>query len=344
MKAIQYRHTGDSSVLEFATVPDPTPADADVVIKVAACALNRLDIVQRAGYYQMPGFRYPHIPGMDVAGTVVQVGDAVTTVKVGDRVVIDPSLSGVSANSKFAGKGELFGELAVIGATEDGGYAELCVAPASHVYALPDGMEFAHAVQFPTCWLTASHALFEVGKLRAGETVLIHAAGSGVSVAGIQLAKNAGGVVFATAGTDEKCQRARALGADHVLNNRTGDVAGWVREVTAGVGVNMVFDHVGTALFGASLFALGIKGRLVSCGNSSGDTATIPSLGYLFHSGIAIIGSDPYRPEEFAPTWKTFCDGKFPTLVDSEFPLADAAAAQDKLERNDVFGKIILRP
>ena len=174
--------------------------------------------------------------------------------------------------------------------------------------------------------------------------MLIHAAGSGVSVAGIQLAKNAGAVVLATAGTDEKCARARALGADHVLNNRTGDVAGWAREVTGGVGVNMVFDHVGTALFGASLFALGIKGRLISCGNSSGDTAAIPSLGYLFHSGISIIGSDPYRPAEFAPAWKRFCDGEFPTLVDSEFPLADAAAAQDKLERNDVFGKIILRP
>ena len=106
----------------------------------------------------------------------------------------------------------------------------------------------------------------------------------------------------------------------------------------------MVFDHVGTALFGPSLFALGIKGRLISCGNSSGDSATIPSLGYVFHSGISIIGSDAYRPDEFGPAWKVFCEGNFPTLVDSEFALADAAAAQDKMERNDVFGKIILRP
>ena len=344
MKAVHYHRTGDSSVLQYVTVADPTPAPADVVIEVAACALNRLDIVQRAGYYQMPGFHYPHIPGMDVAGTVVQVGSDVTTVNVGDRVVIDPSLSGVPAGSNFSGKGDLFGELAVIGATEDGGYAELCVAPASHVYLLPDTMEFAHAAQFPTCWLTAAHALFEVGKLRMGETVLIHAAGSGVSVAGVQLARRAGATVLATAGTDEKCERARELGADHVLNNRTGDVARWAREVTAGDGVNMVFDHVGTALFGASLFALGIKGRLVSCGNSSGDSATIPSLGYLFHSGISIIGSDPYHPEEFGPVWKTFCEGNFPVLIDSEFALADAAAAQDKMERNDVFGKIILRP
>jgi NADPH:quinone reductase-like Zn-dependent oxidoreductase len=281
---------------------------------------------------------------MDVAGVVVEVGDLVKSVTVGDRVVIDPSLAGAPEGSKFAGKGDLFGELGVIGATEDGGYAQLCAAPASHVYRIPNAMDFAHAAQFPTCWLTAAHALFEVGKLRAGETVLIHAAGSGVSVAGIQLAKKAGAIVFATAGTDEKCERARQIGADHVLNNRSGDVAGWAREVTAGAGVNMVFDHVGTALFGASLFALGVKGRLVACGNSSGDSATIPSLGYLFHSGISIIGSDPYRPAEFGPAWKKFCDGNFPTLIDSEFALADAAAAQDKMESNDVFGKIILRP
>jgi NADPH:quinone reductase-like Zn-dependent oxidoreductase len=209
---------------------------------------------------------------------------------------------------------------------------------------MPDDMDFDHAAEFPTCWLTASHALFEVGGLAAGESVLIHAAGSGVSVAGIQMAKQAGATVFATAGTDAKCARALTIGADHVLNNRTGDVAGWVRGNTAGAGVNMVFDHVGTALFGPSLFALGIKGRMVVCGNSSGDAATIPSLGYLFHSGISIIGSDPYQPDEFGRVWKTYCESGFPTLVDSEFALADAAAAQNKLESNDVFGKILIHP
>ena len=344
MKAVRYHCAGGSEVLEYCTVPDPSPGRLDVLVRVEACALNRLDIVQREGWYQMPGFRYPHIPGMDVAGTVVEIGSAVASVAVGDRVVIDPSLSGVPEGSNFAGKGDLFGELAVIGATEDGGYAELCAAPASHIHHVPDGMPIEHAAQFPTCWLTASHALFEVGHLQAGETVLIHAAGAGVSVAGIHLAKRAGAIVLATAGTDAKCERALGIGADHVLNNRTGDVAGWARGITGGAGVNLVFDHVGTALFGASLFALGVKGRLVACGNSSGDHATIPSLGYVFHSGISIIGSDPYRPDEFAPAWKAFCEGDFPTLVDSEFALADAAAAQDKLARNDVFGKIVLRP
>jgi len=344
MKAMLYHEAGGPEVLQYVDAPDPEPGAGDVIVRVDACALNRLDLVQRNGWFQMPGFQYPHIAGMDVAGTIASVGDAVANVSVGDRVVVDPSLAGVADNSKLAGMGDLFGDLGIIGGTVDGGYAELCLAPASHVHIVPDHVSLADAATFPTAYLTAAHALFEVAELKAGETVMIHAAGSGVSVAGIQLAKNAGATVFATAGTDEKCERALELGADHVLNNRTGDVAGWARGITQGAGVNVVFDHVGTALFGPSLFALGVHGRLVNCGNSSGDEATIPSLGYLFHSGIKILGSDPYRPDEMAGVWKTFCDGNFEVVIDSEFALQDAAEAQDKMLASDFFGKIVLRP
>ena len=156
--------------------------------------------------------------------------------------------------------------------------------------------------------------------------------------------KNADAIVLATAGTDEKCERALDLGADHVLNNRTGDVVGWARGLTEGRGVDMVFDHVGTALFGPSLFAIGLKGRLVNCGNSSGDEATIPSLGYFYHSGISIIGSDPYGPDEMAPLWESFCGGDFEPVIDSEFALEDAAVAQQKMLESDFFGKILLKP
>lgn len=344
MKAMFYNEAGGPEVLQYSDVADPEPGAGDVVVDVEATSLNRLDVVQRNGWFQMPGFVYPHIAGMDVAGTVSAVGDNVTGVAVGDRVVVDPSLAGVSDDSKLAGRGDLYGDLGIIGGTVDGGYAEKCLVPATHVYKVPDEMELAAAATFPTCYLTAAHALFDIGELTAGETVMIHAAGSGLSTAGIQLAKNAGATVLATAGTDEKCERALALGADHVLNNRTGDVAGFAREVTQGAGVNMVFDHVGTALFGASLFGLGVRGRLVNCGNSSGDDATIPSLGYLFHSGIKIMGSDPYRPEEFGPVWDTFCSGDFEVVIDSEFALEDAAEAQNKMLASDFFGKIVLRP
>jgi len=344
MKAVTYSQHGGTDVLDHVDVPDPEPGPADVVVRVEASSLNRLDVVQRHGWYTLPGFELPHIAGMDVAGTVIEIGTAVTDVAIGDRVVVDPSLAGVAPESKLAGMGDLHGDLGVIGATVAGGYAERCLAPASHVFAVPDGMPIEHAATFPTCFLTASHALFAVAGLTAGETVLIHAAGSGVSVAAIQLAVDAGATVLATAGSTDKLERAQALGAHHVLNNRTGDVTAWAREVTDGRGIDVVFDHVGTALFAPSILSLAIGGRLVCCGNTSGDEAIIPSLGFLFHSGAKILGSDAYRPEEFGPTWERFCSAGFADMIDTQFALADAAAAQARLEAGDVFGKIVLRP
>jgi NADPH:quinone reductase-like Zn-dependent oxidoreductase len=346
MKAVQYDHHGSSEVLRFADVADPEPGPADVVVDVAATALNRLDLVQRNGWFTLPGYTLPHIAGMDVAGTVAAVGEEAAAAgwSEGDRVVVDPSLAGVRESSKLAGMGDLHGTLGIIGATVDGGYAERCLAPASHLYRVPDDMDLAHAATFPTCYLTAGHALFDVAELQPGETVLIHAAGSGVSVAAIQLATDVGCTVLATAGSEGKLERARDLGATYVCNNRTDDVAAWAREVTDGRGVDLVFDHVGAALFAPSIFALAIGGRLVSCGNTSGDEAVIPSLGFVYHSRIRILGSDAYRPDEFGPLWDRFCERRYPQVIDAEFPLADAAEAQDRLENNDVFGKVVLRP
>jgi NADPH:quinone reductase-like Zn-dependent oxidoreductase len=331
-------------VLRYVDVPDPSPGPLDVIVRVGATSLNRLDVVQRNGWYQMPGFTYPHIAGMDVAGEIVAVGDAVTNVEVGQRVVVDPSLAGVPEGSKLAGMGDLYGELGVIGATVDGGYAEYCLAPSTHVYPVPDSMSIERAAIFPTMYLTAAHALFDVGGLHAGETVMIHAAGSGVSIAAIQLARHAGATVIATAGSEDKCERALGLGASAGANNRTTDVTGFAMGATAGRGVDMVFDHVGPALFAPSLFSLRPRGRLVTCGNTTGDQATIGSLGHLFHMGIQVRGSDPYRPEEFGPLWTTYCEAGFDPVIDSEYPLADAAEAQEKLLRSDFFGKIVLRP
>lgn len=344
MKALLYRRPGGPEVLEYTDVADPTPGSRDVIVRVAAAALNHLDVVQRNGWYQMPGFTLPHIAGMDVAGTVVAVGSEVSRVVVGERVVVDPSLSEVPEGSLLAGMGDLYGALGVIGATVAGGYAELCLAPDTHVHVVPEHVSWHSAAAFPSAWLTAHHAVMERGRLLAGETIMIHAAGSGVSTAAIQIAKRQGATVLATAGSADKCQRALSLGADYVANNREVDVTGWAREITAGAGVDMVFDHVGPALFAASLFALKPRGRLVSCGNTTGDSATIASLGHLFHMGISIIGSDPYRYSEFGEVWKQFTEGEFHTPIDSVFALADGAAAQDKLLRSDFFGKIVLEP
>lgn len=344
MKALLYERPGGPEVMHYLDVAEPVPGACDVVVEVAATSLNHLDVVQRNGWFTMPGYSLPHIAGMDVVGTVVEVGSEVDGVAVGDRVVVDPSLAEVHEGSKLAGMGDLYGELGIIGGTVAGGYAEQCLVPATHVHAIPDTMSWRHAVCFPTAWMTAWHALFTVGRLVAGETMMVHAAGSGVSMAAIQLAKQAGVTVLATAGSDEKCSKALTLGADHVLNNRTGDVTSWAREVTQGEGVDLVFDHVGPALWAQSMFSLKVRGRLVSCGNTSGDVATIPSLGAMFHMGIQILGSDPYRYDEFGPAWDVYSTSGFCSAVDSVFPLAAGAEAHRKMECSDFFGKIVLEP
>ena len=344
MKAMLFRQPGGPEVLEYTDVDDPDAGPNDVVIDVAATALNHLDVVQRNGWFTMPGMTLPHIAGMDVVGVITEVGSNVSRVRVGDRVVVDPSLSEVPSGSRLAGMGDLYGELGVIGATVAGGYAQRCLAPETHVHLVPDPMSWHQAVCFPSAWVTAWHALFDIGGLNAGETLLVHAAGSGVSTAAIQLALHAGATVLATAGSELKCDRALALGAHHVFNNRTGDVAAWAREVTSGVGVDMVLDHVGPALWSASTFSLRPRGRLVTCGNTTGDQATIDSLGYLFHMGIQIRGSDPYRYSEFADAWSVYTSNEFHSPVDSVFALEDAAQAQDKMMRSDFFGKILLEP
>jgi NADPH:quinone reductase-like Zn-dependent oxidoreductase len=264
MRALLYEHQGGPDVLELRHVADPEPGPMDVVIDVAATALNHLDVVQRNGWFTLPGFTLPHIAGMDVAGTVSAVGADVERVGIGARVVVDPSLAGAPEGSRLAGMGEYYGQLGVIGGTVAGGYAERCLVPATHVHEMPAELSWHAAAAFPTAFLTAHHALFESGHLAFGETVMIHAAGSGVSTAAIQLARHAGATVLATAGTDEKCVRAVALGAQHVVNNRQVDVATWAREVTDGAGVDMVLDHVGPALWEPSLLALKPRGRLVT--------------------------------------------------------------------------------
>jgi NADPH:quinone reductase-like Zn-dependent oxidoreductase len=344
MKALLYERPGGPDVLEFRDVEDPRPGPLDVVVEVAATALNHLDVVQRNGWYTLPGFTLPHISGMDVAGSVAAIGSEVDGWAGGDRVVLDPSLAEVPDGSRLSGMGDYYGVLGVIGGTVAGGYAERCLVPSTHLHRVPDSVTWHAAAAFPTAFLTAHHALFERGHLAFGETVLIHAAGSGVSTAAIQLARHAGATVLATAGSEEKCVRALAIGAHHVANNRSQDIAAWAWDVTDGAGVDMVLDHVGPALWEASLFALKPRGRLVNCGNTSGDTVTIPSLGHLFHMGISIIGSDPYRHDEFAVAWQQFLAGGFASEIDSVFALADGASAQEKLARGDVFGKILLEP
>ncbi len=342
MKAVNYDEHGSVEVLEYRDVADPEPGPVDVVVGVEACALNRLDLVQRAGYYTLPGYTLPHTAGMDVAGTVIEVGADVTDVAIGDRVVVDPSLAGVDDRSKLAGMGDLYGELGVIGGTVAGGYAELCLVPASHVYPVPDDVPIEHAATFPTCFLTASHALFPVGELAEGETVLIHAAGVGCRSRRSNSPWRPVRRCSQPAGTPTSWRWPKQS-APPTCSTIAPATSPRAREVTDGRGVDRA-RPCRYALFAPSVLRIAPGGRLVCCGNTSGDEATIPSLGYVFHRGTNILGSDPYPPEEFGPTWQAYCAGDFTAAIDEQYPLGDAAAAHKRLEANDVIGKIVLRP
>jgi NADPH:quinone reductase-like Zn-dependent oxidoreductase len=343
MRAALHRTHGGPEVLVVEEVADPEIGPADVLLRVRAAALNRLDVVHRNGWFTLPGFALPHIPGMDVAGEIVAVGAEVRSVAVGDRVVVDPSMVEVAGDSRFTGMGDLYGVLGIIGGTLPGGYAELCAAPASHVFRIPDDVSFEDAACLPTVFTTAWHGLFPVGHLTMGETLLVHGANSGVSSAAIILAKRAGATVVATAGTDAKLDWAKRLGADHVCNNRTDDVAAFAREVTGGVGVDVVLDHVGPALWDASVHSLRVRGRLVLCGNGTGNEVTL-NLAHTYHMGLQVLGSDPYRPDEVPRILAAAWSEPMPSLVDRVFPLDDAAHAHEIMEAGDFCGKLVLVP
>ena len=347
MKALLYASHGSTKVLQYTEIKDPQAGSDDVIVRVRASALNRIDVNQRAGTYTVPGFQLPHVGGLDIAGEIAYLGANVaqdSAWQIGDRVVVNPSLSNVSSASTLCNRGDLYGELGVIGLNAPGGHAELCVVPASHLHPIPKSMPFSTAAVFPTAWMTAHHALFSVGKLKRNEILLIHAAASGVSSAAIQLAKAAGAKVLATASNAKKCAHATALGADAVAINRNSELVPWVHDNSNGRGANMVLDHVGPALWETSLFAMAPKARLVSCGNTTGDAVAIPSLGHLFSQGLQILGSDAYRHSEFAPAWADFCEQRFDPCIDTIFDLKDGADAHQCLEQDQALGKLILQP
>ncbi|MFI6288387.1 zinc-binding dehydrogenase [Streptomyces sp. NPDC051018] len=350
MKVVLHRTHGGLDVLQVADVPVPKPGPDEVLVRIAACGLNHLDVLQRRGPALIPGFTLPHVSGMDIAGTIEAVGPpgegragSSAALTEGARVVVNPAVPCDRCESCAAGADGGCPSAGVIGANRDGGYAEYVVVPAANVHPVPDEVDLVDAAVVPTIWMTAWHALIETGKLRLGETVLIHAAGSGVSTALIQLAKAGGARVVTTVGSDAKAEYARGLGADVVVNSTTGDVVAAVREFTDGRGADLVLDHVGPATWNTGVYSLAPRGRLVFFGNTTGNRAEF-DLVYAYHFGLQLLGSDPYDRREFATMLDAYWASPFRTPIDSEFPLAEAAAAQERMESRQATGKIVLRP
>lgn len=341
MKAVVQHGFGGVEVLAYEDVPDPGVGPRDVLVRTEAAALNHLDVLQRRGPAMLPGFSLPHIAGMDVAGTVVAVGDEVRERAVGDRVLVNPALECGTCRWCASGDDGLCSEVRVVGATRPGGYAELCAVPADHAHPIPDAVGFEEAATVPTIYATAWHALVTVGRLREGETLLVHGAGSGVTIAAVQLATRLGARVIATSRSAGKLELAGRLGADVLVDTAESDLAAACREATAGEGVDVALDHVGPALFTETLYALRPRGRLLFAGTTTGNRAEI-DLPYAYHFGITVQGVEPYAAVEFAEMLDFYWKGGFEPVVDARFPLRDAAAAQERMERGESAGKVLL--
>jgi NADPH:quinone reductase-like Zn-dependent oxidoreductase len=340
MKAAIFREFGGPEVLRYEDVPDPAPRKDQVLVRVKACAMNHLDLWVRMG---LPGVNLPHIPGSDVAGEIVEVGEYVTGLRTGQRVLLAPMHFCGHCEQCVAGRQNLCPEFTVLGNGVDGGDCELIAAGPASVIPFPDNLGFTEAASIPLVFLTAFHMLTGRASLRPGQTVLILGANSGVGIAAIQIAKLFNATVIATAGDDRKAQKARELGADYVINHYQQKIGDEARKITNKNGVDIVIEHVGIATWNESLKALKPGGTLVTCGATTGFDAQL-NLRFLFSRQLATLGSYMGTMGELHEVLKHVFSRRVKPVVDRTFPLADVRAAHVYLESSKMFGKVVLIP
>jgi len=338
MKAAVIQKHGDAGVLEFLDWPEPEAGPGEVLVRVRACALNRRDIWARRGLREK---RLPHILGTDIAGEVAALGPGVGGLTVGAKVLLYPVLTCGRCAFCLSGEENACSELKVLGGAVDGGYAELITVPEKNVFALPAGLTFTEAASIPVAFLTAWHMLVTRCRVRPGEVVLVVAGASGIGSAAIQIARLHGATVIATAGSDDKRQRCRDLGADHAVDHYKQPIAEEVRRLTENRGADVVFEHVGPATWSESLRALARKGRLAICGQTTGNEVTLDLMG-LFSQNQTIHGTFIGTGSEFFELLRLVSAGRLRPVVDHVFPLAEAAKAHRRMEEGEHVGKIVL--
>src|SRR5882757_5725446 len=341
MKAIIFEEHGGAEVLRYAEAPEPELRSGEVLVRVHACALNHLDLWVRKGIPGVP-FPLPHIPGSDIAGVVAKIGPNVSTIKPRQKVLLAPGVSCGKCPACLAGNDNQCPQFTNLGYLIDGGCAEFVRAPEVNCLPYPEDLTFEEAASIPLVFQTAWHMLLARAELQPGEDVLVLGAGSGVGSAAIQIAKFFGAHVIATASTDEKLQKAKNLGADHLINHKTQKIRDEVRRITNKRGVDVVFEHVGTATWDDSLASLAAGGRLVTCGATTGYDANV-DLRFLFSRQLSLLGSYMGTKSDLQTVMKLVAAGKLKPIVDRVFPLAEAAAAHSYLESSSQFGKVVLK-
>ena len=324
MTAIEMAGAGGPEVLRAVERPVPQPAAGEVLVQVEGAGVNRPDVVQRLGKYPPPPGA-SDIPGLEIAGTIVWVPSNGGRWHVGDRVCA---------------------------LVTGGGYAEYCAAPAVQCLPVPHGMDAVTAAAIPEAFFTVWANLFQRGGLRAGERALVHGGTSGIGTTAIQLARVFDAIVFATAGSEEKCDACRRLGAALAINYRTEDFTEVVRAETSGAGVDVILDIIGGDYFARTLDSLALNGRLVQIGLLGGARASV-NLTRILHGRLTITGSTlrartveekgALARELEANVWPLLAAGRVAPIIDSTFPLTEAAEAHRRMESSKHIGKIVLR-
>ena len=340
MKAIHFHEHGLPEVLQFADFPTPQPRSGEVLVRLKAAALNRLDLWVREGW---PGIKleYPHIPGADGAGEVAALGEDVNDWKVGDRVVINSNMGCGICDFCRDGKDNLCSKWHLLGEMIRGTYAEYVSVPERQLHRMPEYFDAATAAAAALVYHTAWHSLIIRGGLRMGEKVLIVGASGGVNTACVQIAKFTGALVYVVGSNREKLAVAESLGADYLIDRSKEE--NWSKAIyrmTNRRGVDVVVDNVGTT-FPLSFRSVCKGGRILTVGNTGGPQFEIDNR-YIFSKNLSIIGSTMGTRADFATVMDLVFAGKLSVAMDKSFPLKDAAAAQTRLEDGKQLGKITL--
>ncbi|WP_274427239.1 NAD(P)H-quinone oxidoreductase [Chelativorans sp. YIM 93263] len=323
MLAVSISEAGGPEVLHLETVPVPSPGPTEILVRVAAAGVNRPDLLQRAGLYPPPKGA-SEIPGLEVAGTVQAVGSAVSRWQPGDLVcALAPG----------------------------GGYAEYALVDGSNALPVPSGLSLKEAAAIPETFFTVWHNVFERGALKSGETLLVHGGGSGIGTTAIMLGKALGATVIVTAGSDEKCEACRRLGADKAINYREEDWVAVVKDVTGNRGADVILDMVGGPYIAKNYQAAAVDGRIVNIAFLQGSRVEVDymrlMLKRLTHTGSTLRAQPVEAKAQIAmqleeKVWPLLAEGKCRPLIHKSYPLADVAQAHALMESNAHIGKIVL--